>query len=81
MTRALIGSLVLWCAFSGAARAQSRVVVFDFDGPRESKQLTAAVVDILEQHAVEVVSTKVANAQARRSTASPGVYASVRSCG
>jgi hypothetical protein len=69
MTRALIGSLVLWCAFSGAARAQSRVVVFDFDGPRESTQLRAAVVDILEDNAVEVVSTKVANAQARRSGA------------
>jgi hypothetical protein len=69
MTRALIGSLVLWCAFSGAARAQSRVVVFDFDGPRESTQLRAAVVDILEAHAVEVVSTKVALAQARRSGA------------
>lgn len=69
MTRALIGSLVLWCAFSGAARAQTRVVVFDFEGPRESAQLRSAVVDMLEERAVEVVSTKVASAQARRSGA------------
>jgi hypothetical protein len=69
MTRALIGSLVLWCAFSGAARAQTRVVVFDFEGPRDVTHLRSAVVDLLEDHAVEVVSTKVANAQAKRSGA------------
>jgi hypothetical protein len=69
MTRALIGSLVLWCALCAGARAQTRVVVFDFDGGRESTQLRDAVVDMLEDKAVEVVSTKVANAQARKSGA------------
>jgi hypothetical protein len=69
MTRALIGSLVLWCAFAGAARAQTRVVVFDFEGPREASKLRSSIVDILEDNAVEVVATKVAIAQARRSGA------------
>jgi hypothetical protein len=69
MMRALIGSLVLWCALSGAARAQTRVVVFDFEGSREASQIRSKIIDILEDNAVEVVSTKVALAQARRSGA------------
>jgi hypothetical protein len=69
MKRALIGSFVLWCAVSGAARAQTRVVVFDFEGPRDAVQIRKAVVDVLEDNAVEVVSTKTALAQARRSGA------------
>jgi hypothetical protein len=69
MKRALIGSLVLWCAVTGAAQAQTRVVVFDFEGPKDAVQIRKAVVDILEDNAVEVVSTKTALAQARRSGA------------
>lgn len=69
MTRALIGSLVLWCALSSAARAQSRVVVFDFEGSRDAPSIRKVVVDILEDNAIEVVSTKTARAQARRSGA------------
>jgi len=69
MTRALIGSLVLWCALSSAARAQSRVVVFDFEGSRDAPAIRKVVVDVLEDNAVEVVSTKTALAQAKRSGA------------
>ncbi|HET6332247.1 MAG TPA: hypothetical protein VFG30_03505, partial [Polyangiales bacterium] len=60
---------MLWCALSGAARAQTRVVVFDFEGSREASQIRSKIIDILEDNAVEVVSTKVALAQARRSGA------------
>lgn len=69
MVRALIGSLALWCAFAGAARAQTRTVVMDFEGGRESSQMRSLVVDALEDKAVEVVSTKTATAQAKRSGA------------
>jgi hypothetical protein len=59
------------CALSvvaSAAQAQTRVVVNEFDGSGGS-QVRGAVVDLLEDHAVEVVSPKVANAQARKSGA------------
>src|SRR5215471_9756378 len=68
MTRAVIGGLLVWCALSAVAEAQTRVVVFDFEG-KDADQLRSKVVDMLEDHAVEVVSPKVANAQARRSGA------------
>jgi hypothetical protein len=68
MKRVVLFSLGLWCVASAAAEAQTRVVVHEFEGPSAS-QIRSVVVDILEEHAVEVVSTKVANAQARRSGA------------
>jgi hypothetical protein len=43
--------------------------VFDFEGSREASQIRSKIIDILEDNAVEVVSTKVALAQARRSGA------------
>lgn len=68
MRRVVIGSLLLWCVLLGSAQAQTRVVVFEFEG-KDASQLRNAVVDMLEDRAIEVVSPKVANAQARRSGA------------
>ncbi|HKU42306.1 MAG TPA: hypothetical protein VJR89_29310 [Polyangiales bacterium] len=65
---ALCGCALWSAAWSAAAHAQTRVVVNEFGGASAS-QVRDAVVEILEEHAVEVVSPKVANAQARRSGA------------
>lgn len=66
--RIVLSGLALVCLTGTVARAQTRVVVQEFSGPSAS-QVRAAVVDVLERRAVEVVSSKVANAQARRSGA------------
>lgn len=68
MIRVVLSGVALWCLSGTVARAQTRVVVQEFSGPSAS-QVRDAVVDVLEDRAVEVVSTKVANAQARRSGA------------
>jgi hypothetical protein len=68
MKRVVSICLGLWCATAGIAHAQTRAVVQEFEGPDASK-IRATVIDILEDRAVEIVSTKVAAAQARRSGA------------
>ncbi|HKP64498.1 MAG TPA: hypothetical protein VJV78_47500 [Polyangiales bacterium] len=62
-----LGALAL-CLASSAVHAQTRVVVNEFAGSGGS-QVRDIVVDLLESHAVEVVSPKVANAQAKKSGA------------
>ena len=63
-------SLVCWLvlAFPAVAAADARVVVGDFKGPN-GKQVRTAVVDVLEEHGVELVPPQKAAATARSSGA------------
>ena len=67
-SRMRLWMLVAVLAWPGLAFAEPRVVVSDFKGP-SSKFVRGAVVDVLEEHSVELVPPKKAAAVARSSGA------------